>query len=164
MTINGINYLSFNVNDTIGLTQLPVITSGSRRGTNAWTWNGDVEKPTLRPSIRTTYHNGTEMTEIHYWLTDGIAHCLSDCKDGNSGKKIKLQPIDTNIPLTEEPKEYFEATRVYENCYFKCGNKTKYWHMPTNQPICVECAKTRNVSEIKKCHPDYEYPIIQYEK
>lgn len=92
---NGIDYLTFKVNDEIGLTQLPVITKGTRQGTNAWTWNGDLEKPTLRPSIRTVYpkENG-EMTEIHYWLTSGIVDCLGDCKDGNSGKKLTLLECD----------------------------------------------------------------------
>jgi hypothetical protein len=90
---NGIDYLTFKVNDEIGLTQLPVITKGSRDKSNAWTWNGDLEKPTLRPSVRTTYHNGKEMTEIHYWLNDGVCICLSDCKDGNAGKKLELETV-----------------------------------------------------------------------
>lgn len=88
--INGVDYLTFKVTEEIGFMQLPVITKGTRDGTNAWTWNGDLEKPTLRPSIRTGYYNGKEMTEIHYWLNDGIADCLSDCKDGNNGKQIML--------------------------------------------------------------------------
>jgi len=87
---NGIDYLTFKVSDEVGLTQLPVITKGSRDKLHAWTWNGDLENPTLRPSVRTGYHNGTAMTEIHYWLNDGIADCLGDCKDGNSGKKLTL--------------------------------------------------------------------------
>lgn len=92
--INGIDYLTFKLNEEIGLMQLPVITKGTREGTNAWTWNGDLEKPTLRPSVRTTYHNGKEMTEIHYWLNDGVCDCLSDCKDGNSGKKLTLLELN----------------------------------------------------------------------
>jgi hypothetical protein len=89
-TINEVDYLTFKVNEEIGITTLPVITKGTRKGTNAWTWNGSLEKPTIRPSVRTNYHNGKEMTEIHYWLNDGICDCLSDCKDGNKGKKIEL--------------------------------------------------------------------------
>lgn len=92
--INGIDYLTFKVTEEIGLMQLPVITKGKRQGTNAWTWNGDLDKPTLRPSVRTNYHNGKEMTEIHYWLNDGIADCLGDCKDGNAGKKLTLLELE----------------------------------------------------------------------
>lgn len=93
-SINGTDYLIFKVSEEIGLTRLPVITKGTREGSNAWTWNGDLEYPTLKPSIRTFYYNGKEMTEIHYWLNDGKADCLSDCKDGNSGKKLKLINIE----------------------------------------------------------------------
>ena len=89
-TVDGIDYLTFKVNEEVGITQLPVITKGTRQGTNAWNWNGSLDKPTLKPSIRTRYYNGKEMTEIHYWLNDGVCQCLSDCKDGNAGKNIEL--------------------------------------------------------------------------
>jgi hypothetical protein len=59
------------------------------------------------------------------------------------------------IPLVEEPKEHYQEFRVYENCYF-CPNKTKMWHWRTNQPVCLECAKVRKVSELPKSHPDYK--------
>lgn len=88
--INGVDYLSFYVTKELGLTQIPVITKGSRKGTNYWTWNGDLKNPTLRPSVRSKYYNGKEMTEIHYWLNNGVANCLSDCKDGNAGRQIPL--------------------------------------------------------------------------
>jgi hypothetical protein len=62
------------------------------------------------------------------------------------------------IPLVEETKEPLSIglISVYENCYFGCGKKTKYWHWRTNQPICKDCAKTHKVSEVKKCHPKYK--------
>lgn len=89
--VNGVDYLSFTPQGMPHLTQLPVITKGSRDKANAWTWNGSLEKPTLRPSIRTKYMNeNNEWTEIHYWLNDGICDCLGDCKDGNAGKKLQL--------------------------------------------------------------------------
>lgn len=87
---NGIDYLTFTPEGMEFPTTIPVITKGSREKNNAWTWNGSLDKPTVRPSVRTNYHNGTEMTEIHYWLNDGICDCLGDCKDGNSGKKLNL--------------------------------------------------------------------------
>jgi DNA polymerase III psi subunit len=43
-----------------------------------------------------------------------------------------------------------------EYCYFNCGNKTKYWHLKTNQPICKECSKKHKVSEIEKSTPNYK--------
>lgn len=60
------------------------------------------------------------------------------------------------IPLVEEPKEHFKELGVYERCYFNCGNRTKFWHWRTNQPVCKRCAKTHKVSELKKSQPDYK--------
>ncbi len=69
---------------------LPVITSGSRDAANAWTWNGSRDKPTLRPSIKTTHADGTVS---HLWLTDGVCHYLDDSTDGNAGKSLPLLPL-----------------------------------------------------------------------
>ena len=60
------------------------------------------------------------------------------------------------IPTVKEPKE-MEFFGI-EDCYFKCGNKSRYWHWRTNQPVCNSCAKTRKVSEIEKCTPSYKPP------
>lgn len=87
----GVHYLSFTLEGMGFPTTIPVITKGNRDKAKAWTWNGSLVEPTVRPSIRTKYakENG-QMTEIHYWLNDGICQCLDDCKDGNAGKNINL--------------------------------------------------------------------------
>ena len=87
---DGVDYLSFTPEGMKTPTTLPVITKGNRDKANAWTWNGSLEKPTVRPSVRTSYHNSKKMTEIHYWLNDGVCQCLGDCKDGNAGKHLPL--------------------------------------------------------------------------
>lgn len=88
---DGVNYLSFTPEGMKFPTTIPVITKGNRDKANAWTWNGSLDKPTVRPSVRTKYANSEGvMTEIHYWLNDGICDCLGDCKDGNAGKKLPL--------------------------------------------------------------------------
>ena len=88
---NGVDYLSFTPEGFLFPTQIPVITKGNRDAANAWTWNGSLEKPTVRPSVRTQYANDKgEHVMIHYWLNDGVCHCLNDCTDGNSGKYITL--------------------------------------------------------------------------
>lgn len=71
--------------------ELPVITRGTREGTGAWTWNGSLEKPTLRPSIRTT-HGGTGLVS-HYWLNDGECQHLGDSTDGLAGQTLPLKPL-----------------------------------------------------------------------
>ncbi len=91
--INGVDYLSFTP-DGMFLTQIPVITKGSRDAENAWTWNGSLDTPTVRPSVRTQYANEKgEIVIIHYWLTNGICQCLDDCTDGNKGEYIPLQMV-----------------------------------------------------------------------
>lgn len=45
-----------------------------------WTWNGNIDKPTLSPSMRSfiTKRDGTQRTLCHYFLTDGMIEFLSD--------------------------------------------------------------------------------------
>jgi len=63
------------------------------------------------------------------------------------------------IPIKQEPKEYYENTRVYEHCYF-CSKPTDTWHLGTNQPVCKSCAKIHKVSEITKSSTKQERNII----
>ena len=65
---------------------LPVITGGKREGTGCWTWNGDIEKPTLRPSVLTTGHN----YRCHSWINDGCAQFLADSSHDFAGKILEL--------------------------------------------------------------------------
>ena len=95
---NGVDYLSFTPEGMRFPTQIPVITKGSRDEANAWTWNGSLETPTVRPSVRTQYANENgEMVMIHYWLNDGVCQCLSDCTDGNAGKNITLIEVVSQL-------------------------------------------------------------------
>ena len=72
--------------------ELPVITSGSRDKTGAWTWNGDIEKPTLRPSIKTTHGGSGEVS--HLWLNEGVCQHLGDSTDGLAGHTLPLQILE----------------------------------------------------------------------
>ena len=60
------------------------------------------------------------------------------------------------IQLVKENPEMYEMFKVYEKCFFDCGNATEYWHAGANQPVCKECAKSRKTSELKKCSPKYK--------
>lgn len=90
---NGVDYLTFTPEGMGFPTSLPVITKGNRDKANAWTWNGDLEKPTVRPSVKTVYGVNGRYT-IHYWLNDGICQCLGDCNDGNAGKHLPLKDVE----------------------------------------------------------------------
>ena len=69
---------------------IPVQTSGTRAGTGNWTWNGDTEKPTLRPSVVTW----NDQERCHTWITDGQAIFLSDCTHEFAGKTLDLLDTD----------------------------------------------------------------------
>jgi len=74
---------------------VPVQIKGTREGTGNWTWNGDVDYPTLKPSllwagVRETTDEDLERLDAgipldatkvvcHTWITDGKVQFLSDC-------------------------------------------------------------------------------------
>lgn len=71
---------------------LPVIQGGSRRDQSGpvWTWNGDTEKPTLKPSVLT--FNDSE--RCHTWITDGQAIYLPDCTHEFAGQTLGLLEVE----------------------------------------------------------------------
>ena len=50
-----------------------------------WTFNGDYENPTFRPSMRVDYGNGMI---THCFVTDGQIQYLSDCTHDMAGKAV----------------------------------------------------------------------------
>lgn len=70
---------------------IPVQTKGARNGTNNWTWNGDTENPTLRPSVLTKQWDGVT---CHTWITDGEAQFLPDCTHEYAGQTLPLLEIE----------------------------------------------------------------------
>lgn len=93
-------HLTFIVPGPAGWLTLPVQIHGRREGTGNWTWNGDTEKPTLRPSILTTgtrFEDGDPSDKAnwvkfrcHIWLNDGQAQFLDDCSHELRGQTIPL--------------------------------------------------------------------------
>lgn len=75
-----------------GYLSLPVITSGSRDDTGCWTWNGDLEKPTLKPSIKQTGHSHM----WHCWLNDGVMQMLDDSDEKWRGMNYELPGLEAN--------------------------------------------------------------------
>lgn len=58
------------------------------------------------------------------------------------------------IPIEREPEEVTkEFTTPFgvtmEHCYF-CHNKTLYWHIATNTPVCETCSEIHKEKDIKK--------------
>lgn len=73
---------------------IPVLVgmSKTRAGTHCWSWNGDVEKPTLRPSIRNDFRPHEPLVN-HVWITDGQVIFLGDCSHELAGQTLDLLPI-----------------------------------------------------------------------
>lgn len=55
-----------------------------------WTWNGDVEKPTLSPSVNC-------VGRCHYFLRDGMLSFCSDSKHALAGKTVPLPEIPEQL-------------------------------------------------------------------
>jgi hypothetical protein len=93
---------------------IPVQTRGTREGTGNWTWNGDTEKPTLRPSLLVTgmqlreefftneqreaikRRENVHLTELrcHSWITDGKINFLSDSNHKLAGQTLDLLDVE----------------------------------------------------------------------
>jgi len=69
---------------------IPVILHGTRSGTHCWSWNGDTEKPTLKPSIVTRDGKHT----CHTWVNDGQAIFLGDCTHELKGQTVALLDVE----------------------------------------------------------------------
>lgn len=74
--------------------RLPVITKGSRDKISGcvWSWNGNIENPTLKPSIKTTTTRGDNREKIimHCWLNNGKTQMINDSTIPNTGKTVDL--------------------------------------------------------------------------
>ena len=61
---------------------------------DSWSFDGDLEKPTFKPSFRHTgYSSHGERRTCHYMLTAGILEFLSDSTHALAGKSLPLQAI-----------------------------------------------------------------------
>ena len=69
---------------------IPVMLTGTRRRAGKWSWNGDVDRPTLKPSILTD----TGVCKCHSFVTDGRAKFLDDCSHELAGKAVDLNDVE----------------------------------------------------------------------
>lgn len=60
-----------------------------------WTFNGDQEKPTFKPSVKVNWPTvgGAKQRICHYVLTDGIINYCGDCTHELRDQKIPLPDI-----------------------------------------------------------------------
>ena len=55
-----------------------------------WTFNGDMVKPTFRPSLKVTSLNGDKNHVCHSWITDGKILFLDDCTHKLAGLIVDI--------------------------------------------------------------------------
>lgn len=74
---------------------IPFQLSGSRAETNNWSWNGDTEYPTLKPSILTqfTWGEDRQLIRCHTFVNDGKVQFLSDCSHELAGQTVELVEV-----------------------------------------------------------------------
>lgn len=125
--------------------ELPVITSGSRDAANAWTWNGDIEKPTLRPSIRTN-HGGSGLVS-HLWLNDGQCQHLADSTDGLAGQTLPLRPLGWQCDHGDEGKDH-DWREMEESSGEVDGLHGDHWKWLE----CRACGARDDEENVESCH------------
>ncbi|MGE4273293.1 MAG: DUF6527 family protein [Desulfitobacterium sp.] len=62
-----------------------------------WSFNGDMEKPTFKPSMLVNAHmpiNPPHTHRCHSFVTDGRIQFLSDCSHDLAGQTIDLPDIE----------------------------------------------------------------------
>lgn len=76
-----------------GLHLLPVTGDGTKRPT--WTWDGNLEAPTLSPSILTRFNwDGREIV-CHSFLRAGVFEFLTDSTHALAGQQVPIPPLPT---------------------------------------------------------------------
>lgn len=68
-----------------------VQTAKNDAGQPVWKWNGDVDKPTVTPSIRVQTEDETGKKCCHFFITNGQIRFCGDCTHELSGKTLELE-------------------------------------------------------------------------
>lgn len=89
-------HVELNIPGPTGTLYIPVQTSGTRSGTGNWTWNGSVDKPTLRPSVLTqgSSLHSREKFVCHSWINDGQVQFLDDCTHDLRNTTVDLLDVE----------------------------------------------------------------------
>jgi len=87
-------HVLINLPCCFGHSTFPVQRSGTRKGTGNWSWNGDTEAPTLKPSIVVYQNWAGRDRRSHLWLNDGKCQYLSDCSHDLKNKTVDLLEVD----------------------------------------------------------------------
>lgn len=56
-----------------------------------WTWDGNVEKPTISPSIMVSWRHGDKEHVCHSFVRNGVWEYLSDCTHDMAGQHVPME-------------------------------------------------------------------------
>ncbi len=59
-----------------------------------WDFNGNLEKPTVAPSIRMSTYYADKPHVCHLYIKDGMIQFLSDCTHMLAGQTVELPEIE----------------------------------------------------------------------
>ena len=94
------DYVRLNMPGPVPTRFIPVQIKGSRRDTENWSWNGDIDFPTLKPSILTKlpYYGKYRDIVCHSFVNDGMVQFLNDCSHELKGQTLPLLDIEEYDP------------------------------------------------------------------
>jgi hypothetical protein len=75
-----------------GLHILPVNTNAT---SPSWTWDGNLDAPTIEPSILTNGREGSIHPRCHSFLRAGVFEFLSDCEHAMAGQRVPMPDLPT---------------------------------------------------------------------
>lgn len=104
-------HLRMQLPGPVGMVILPVVRGNApRAGTPCWSWNGNVDTPTLKPSLLINGVHRLSDTDYdrimagckvkhqpfrcHTWITDGKVRFLPDTDHGLSGQTVGLLDVE----------------------------------------------------------------------
>lgn len=63
-----------------------------------WEFNGDLDNPTISPSLLVRYPTSGRVDICHSFILDGKIQFLSDCSHGMKGKTEEIPDFETLYP------------------------------------------------------------------
>lgn len=77
-----------------GTHQVVVETGPAHDGGPVWEWDGELERPTVNPSLLVTYGRGDQSPLVcHSLIVDGAWQYLGDCTHPMAGQTVPLPPL-----------------------------------------------------------------------
>lgn len=67
-------------------------------GATAWTWNRNLDKPTIRPSIRVQAVQQGKPALCHSFVTDGKIQFMTDSTHALAGHTVELPELSSSNP------------------------------------------------------------------